>query len=154
MITDRFRSSSFARPARYAASSAAATIVTLGLLGLLVGSRALSAGPANVVATAAGTVLAFVLNRRWVWSRRGRVSVGREIVPFWLLAFGRLGASTAAVSLAGRVAADWRWGTGPTTLLTELASLTTFAVLWIVQYAVLDRFVFADRGTGSAVVSL
>ncbi len=70
-----------ARLTRYAAVSAISTSVTLSLLGALVYTRAMSASWANVVATAIGTVPSFELNRRWVWAKRGRRSVVKEVVP-------------------------------------------------------------------------
>ena len=53
---------------RYAAVSAISTSVSLGLLGALVATGTLSPGWANLLATAAGTVPSFELNRRWVWA--------------------------------------------------------------------------------------
>ena len=57
---------------RYAAVSAIATTVSLTILGLLVATRSATAGWANVIATAAGTVPSFELNRRWVFQPAGR----------------------------------------------------------------------------------
>ncbi|HEY0398177.1 MAG TPA: bifunctional glycosyltransferase family 2/GtrA family protein, partial [Acidimicrobiia bacterium] len=51
---------------RYATVSAVATITSLTVLGVLVATGTLSAGWANVVATAVGTIPSFELNRRWV----------------------------------------------------------------------------------------
>ena len=93
---------------RYAAVSLISTSVTLSLLGLLVYTRALSPGWANVVATAAGTVPSFELNRRWVWAKRTKRSLRKEVVPFCVLSFGGLGLSTLAVKLA----AAWSAGAG------------------------------------------
>jgi putative flippase GtrA len=52
---------------RYAAVSAIATSLSLTILGVLVARGTTTAGWANVIATAAGTVPSFELNRRWVW---------------------------------------------------------------------------------------
>ncbi|HSS08396.1 MAG TPA: GtrA family protein, partial [Acidimicrobiales bacterium] len=60
---------------RYATVSAISTAVSLTILGTLVATNATTAGWANVVATAVGTVPSFELNRRWVWKKRGRRSV-------------------------------------------------------------------------------
>jgi putative flippase GtrA len=56
---------------RYATVSAIATTVSLTILGLLVATGAMSAGWANIIATAVGTIGSFELNRRWVWGKRG-----------------------------------------------------------------------------------
>lgn len=127
---------------RYAAVSAIATTVSLTILGVLVATAALPAGWANVVATAVGTVPSFELNRRWVWGKAGRRSVRAEIGPYCALSFSGLVLSTLAVSTASSWAAAAGWGVGARTLVAEGANVATFGTLWLVQYAVADRFLF------------
>ena len=74
-----------AKLVRYATVSVIATAVSLTVLGVLVGTSVVSAGWANVIATAVGTVPSFELNRRWVWHANGRRSMRAEIVPFAVL---------------------------------------------------------------------
>src|SRR5438270_2291653 len=83
-----------ARLGRYASVSAVSTATTLTVLGLLVGVAGAPAGWANVAATALGTVPSFELNRRWVWSARGRRSLLRQVAPFAALSLAGLGLST------------------------------------------------------------
>jgi len=127
---------------RYGAVSAISTTVSLSVLGVLVASSTLSAGWANVVATAVGTVPSFELNRRWVWGRAGERSVMREVGPFVALSFAGLGLSTLFVSLAGRWANASGFGALGRTVIVELASIAAFGSLWIVQFLVLDRLLF------------
>lgn len=128
--------------ARYAAVSVVSTTVTLSLLGAMVYSGVLSPGWANVVATAAGTVPSFELNRRWVWSKTGHRSLGKEITPFCALSFLGLGLSTLMVSLAaGRARASGMGHTG-VAITSDLASMFTFGALWVVQYFLLDKVLF------------
>lgn len=129
---------------RYAGVSAIATAVTLTLLGVLVYTRALTPGWANLVATAAGTIPSFELNRRWVWAKQGRRSAG-ELIPFWSLSFLGLALSTLDVGWAGTWARQAGLGHGAVTLVAELANLATFGTLWILQYLMLDRFLFRTR---------
>ena len=133
------------RLSRYAAVSAISTGVTLSLLGLLVYTRALSPGWANVVATAAGTVPSFELNRRWVWGKRTRRSLTKEVVPFCALSFSGLGLSTIAVKVAATWATGAGWGPGAVALVSQAANLMTFGSLWVVQYFLLDRVLFGRR---------
>ncbi len=130
---------------RYAGVSAIATTTSLMTLGLLVSTRTLSPGWANVVATALGTIPSFELNRRWVWNRRGRRSVGREVGPFVSLTFIGLVLSTAAVSVTGHLAEQLALTGMARTLAIEAANLAAFGVLWIVQFVILDRLLFNDR---------
>jgi putative flippase GtrA len=128
--------------ARYAAVSLISTSVTLSLLGVLVYTKALSPGWANVVATAAGTVPSFELNRRWVWAKKTKRSCLKEATPFCALSFSGLGLSTLAVKLAAAWAADAGLGPGVVALASQAANLMTFGSLWVLQYFLLDRVLF------------
>jgi putative flippase GtrA len=121
-----------ARLTRYAAVSGVSTSVTLSLLGVMIYTRALSAGWANVVATAVGTIPSFELNRRWVWAKPGRRSVMKEVVPFCALSTGS-GLGHAAV-----------------TLISQGANVSTFGALWALQYVLLDRALFGRRSDQGA----
>lgn len=135
---------------RYAAVSAIATATSLTVLGVLVATRTLSPGWANIVATAVGTVPSFELNRRWVWGRTGSRSVGAEVVPFCLLSATGLALSTLTVSLAGRWANAAALGDARRTLVVEAANLAAFGTLWIAQFLILDRAIFRRRPVPSA----
>jgi putative flippase GtrA len=130
---------------RYASVSAIATAVSLIILGVLVASGAAPPGWANVIATAAGTVPSFELNRRWVWGKRGRRSCGREIGPFCALSFLGLALSTIAVNAASNWATAAGLGVGARTLVAEAANITTFGTLWVAQFVILDRVLFRTR---------
>ena len=139
---------------RYATVSVISTSTSLLILGTLVATRSLSPGWANMVATAAGTVPSFELNRRWVWSKAGRRSLGRELGPFWALSFAGLGLSTLAVSLAAATATSLGFGNAARTLAAEGANVATFGCLWVAQYFVLDRLLFrsVERGAPASCV--
>ncbi len=134
-----------ARLTRYAAVSAISTCVTLSLLGVMIYTKALSAGWANVVATGVGTIPSFELNRRWVWAKDGRRSATKEVLPFCALSFGELALSTVAVSLAARWSAAAGLGNAAVTLISQAANVSTFGALWALQYVVLDRALFGRR---------
>lgn len=127
---------------RYAAVSAIATSVSLTILGVLVASGTASPGWANIVATAAGTVPSFELNRRWVWGKKGRRAVAAEIGPFCVLSFTGLALSTLAVTAASGWAAAAGYGVGTRTAVAEAANVAAFGTLWVAQYLVLDRLLF------------
>jgi putative flippase GtrA len=127
---------------RYATVSAISTTTSLTILGVLVATRATTAGWANVIATAAGTVPSFELNRRWVWGKAGARSLLAEVGPFCALSFAGLGLSTAAVSAAAGWATTAGWDTTARTVAAEVASMGTFGSLWIIQYVLLDRLLF------------
>jgi putative flippase GtrA len=138
---------------RYAAVSAISTLTSLTVLGLLVGVWRMGAVAANLAATAVGTVPSFELNRRWVWSKSGRRSVGREVAPFCALSFIGLLLSTVTVRAASVLSAH----SGPLlhTAAVEVANVGAYGSLWALQFVLLDRVLFAGgRGRVAPGVSV
>jgi putative flippase GtrA len=133
------------RLVRYGAVSVVSSSVTFVVLGGLVATRTLAPGWANVVATAAGTFPSFELNRRWVWGRTGRRSILAEVGPFCAMTFAGLALSTTAVAFAGAFAQTSGLSGGMRTLLIESANLAAWGSLWLAQFFVLDRLLFAQR---------
>jgi putative flippase GtrA len=122
---------------RFGAVSVMNVVITQALL---IGAYALTplgAVPANVFAVGVSSIPAYLVNRRWVWQRRGNHSVSREIVPFWAYTFAGLALSTVAVA-----AVEQRWDSAPA---VSAANITAFAVLWILKFVLLDSWMFADR---------
>jgi putative flippase GtrA len=128
---------------RYGTVSIIATTVSMTILGVLVATALVGAGWANVIATAVGTVPSFELNRRWVWGKTGRRSLAAEVGPFAVLSFTGLAISTAAVAVTAQWATSVALSTGPRTLVVELANVAAFGSLWVAQFVVLDRVLFA-----------
>ncbi|MDQ1533967.1 MAG: hypothetical protein QOF28_1728 [Actinomycetota bacterium] len=128
---------------RYGAVSCVSTATSLTVLGVLVGTRIASPVWANVIATAAGTVPSFELNRRWVWRKRGSRSMAAEILPFGALSGAGLALSTIAVAAAARWASNTGFTGSLRTVAVEVANVTAFGALWILQFVVLDRMLFA-----------
>jgi putative flippase GtrA len=137
---------------RYGAVSVVAALTSLTVLGILVGTRTSTAGWANLVATAVGTVPSFELNRRWVWGRSGRRSIRAEVVPFGLLSAAGLGLSTLTVTAAARWADQAALGDAARTVAVQGASVLAFGTLWLVQFVILDRVLFRrPRSIGTVV---
>jgi putative flippase GtrA len=125
--------------------SVVASMTSLTVLGVLVATAALSPGRANVVATLAGVVPSFELNRRCVWGRTGRRSLVTEVLPFVALALTGLVLSTAAVAGAVHVADAHGAGAAARTVVALAANVTAFGSLWVVQFLLLDRVLFRAR---------
>jgi putative flippase GtrA len=100
---------------------------------------------ANVIATSVATVPSYYLNRRWTWGRRDRSRVWREMVPFWVLAFCGLALSTVTVGIADSWASRLHLTATLHTAAVLAGHLGGFGVLWILQFVLLDRVLFADR---------
>src|SRR5260221_14081310 len=141
------------RLVRYSAVSAVSPPVSLTVLGVLVATRTLPAGWANLAATAAGTFPSFELNRRWVWGRTGRRSIFAEVGPFCAMTFAGLALSTVAVTLAAAFATSSGFSGGMRTAVIEAANLAAWGTLWIAQFVVLDRVLFVDRAQHARIAA-
>ena len=129
-----------AKIGRYGAVSVIATFVSLTILGVLVGAFDAPAGLSNVVATLIATIPSFELNRRWVWRKQGRRSLGGEVVPYVALTVAGIVLSTISVHFVGEATAHWsRLGH---TVAVELANIAAFGSLWVIQFVVLELWLF------------
>lgn len=133
---------------RYAAVSGVTTVLSQTVLAVLVATRATGAVTANVIATMVGIGPSFELNRRWVWGKRGRRSLGGEVLPFTMLSAAGLGLSSLAVAIASHFVEHW--STTTRTLTIQLASITAFGIVWLVQFVLLDKVLFRRRTTAPA----
>jgi putative flippase GtrA len=119
------------------------TVLSMSILVTLTATGSLPPAAANVVAVVAGIGPSFFLQRRYVWRKAGPASLRREVAPFWVLSVAALVLSTLAVGLAGQLAA----GLAP--LLRSgvlvVANLVVFGSLWLAQFLVLDKVLFAHR---------
>lgn len=131
--------------------SVVTTVVSNTILVLLAVGAGMAAGPANAIGVVCGIPLSYVGNRRWVWRRTGRSAFVREVLPFWVMCLLGLVVSTAVVGRVGALTAlfppAWR------AVILPLANVATFGALWVVQFVLLDRVIFAHRTTpGRAAV--
>ena len=123
-----------AKMLRYAGVSAITVPTNQVLLFFFNTVVGLSAVYANVLAVSLASIPAYLLNRHWVWAKRGRHSFLNEVLPFWIMAFAGLVLSTFAVAV---VAARW-----DNPIAIGLANLFAFGVLWIVRYVIMDQWLF------------
>ncbi len=122
------------KPIRYMMVSAVAVVSTQALLLVLNGVLGWAPVTSNIAAVVISSWPSYMLNRVWVWGRRGDHDIWREVVPFWSMALIGLGLSTVFVHVAAE------WSTAP--LVANLANLAAFGSLWVVKYLVLDSVLF------------
>jgi putative flippase GtrA len=128
------------RVARCLSVSVGTTLLSAAVLVALALGAGVPAGMSNVIAVCAGIVPSYFANRHWVWGKRGRSSLMREMVPFWVLSLAGLAVSTFAVSWVASFTASRT--TSARAVLLPLANLSAFGALWVVQFVVLDRVLF------------
>jgi putative flippase GtrA len=129
------------RVARCLSVSVGTTLLSAAVLVALTLGAGVPAGTSNVIAVCCGIVPSYFANRSWVWRRRGRSSWLYEIGPFWVLSLAGLVCSTVAVSAVASLTASW--SSAARSLALPLANLSAFAALWVVQFVILDRVLFA-----------
>lgn len=122
------------RHIRYTMVSAVSVIVSQLVLLSCTGLLDWSPTASNLTAVSVGSIPSYTLNRYWVWGKRGRNHLWREVVPFWVMALIGLAFSTVLVSIAAR------WN--DSLLVVSGTNLAAFGILWIGKYLVLDSLLF------------
>lgn len=144
----------------YAGVSGVATLITQVTLAVLHGVVGWRASISNIAAVGIATPVSYYMNRAWVWGKRGRSKIGKEVAPFWAFSIAGLFLSTLLVGLV----AVWQnlpAGQKPTAfeqLQINAANVVGFAILWAAQFFVLDKISFkqhhlpnlAHHGVGAA----
>lgn len=134
----------------YALVSGVATLVTQVVLAVLHGVVGWRASFANIAAVVVATPISYFMNRTWVWKRRGRSHLGKEVAPFWAFSFAGLVLSTFLVALVEAVQRlpDGQRPTPLQQLAVNAANAVGFGILWLIQFFVLDKFSFAKSHRG------
>ena len=134
----------FAKLLRYGTISVVSTAISLSGLFLFYRILSLSPGWSNIWATVIATIPYYYLNRMWVFKRRGRSHLTKEIIPFWVIAFGSLILSTLAVRFAGYEARTIGSKTTRAGILL-MANFATYGILWLMKFFVFNRLLFRSR---------
>ena len=87
-----------------------------------------------MIAVSLCSIPVFLLNKHWVWNADGKLSLRREILPFWVFTL----AGPAAVDGAGRVVETF----SDSTLLVMAANIGGFGILWVAKFLFLDQIMF------------
>lgn len=86
---------------------------------------------ANVVAVAISAVPAYYMNRAWVWGKRGKSHMKKEVLPFWAFTIAGAVISTVAIHVVQDHSRN--------RLFILFVQLFSFGVLWVVRFFILDR---------------
>jgi glycosyltransferase XagB len=133
------------RAVRYTLVSVVSVAVSQSVLGVAFGMLHWTARLSNVVACSVATLPSYQLNRSWVWGRRGRSRLWREVVPFWALAFLGLAFSTWAADLGSTLARRAGTSRELATLIVMTSALAAFGILWVGKFAVFNGLLFVER---------
>jgi glycosyltransferase involved in cell wall biosynthesis len=132
------------RMVRYAIGSVLCLAVSeLTLFALILAS--FQGWAASLLASAAGIVPGYPLNRTWTFGRRGRSHRWRELVPYWVAAI----AGTLFAAVLVGIAAPWaRHATRSSVaaaILDLVVYVAAFGAIWLLKFVYLDRMLFRPR---------
>ena len=85
-----------------------------------------------------------MLNKYWVWGKRGRAHLRREVIPFWLFTVAGWILSTADGD-PGRERHQTDAEPDGNKLAVQAANIAGFGVLWILKYLFLDKIMFGPH---------
>ncbi len=134
------------RLARYGAVSIITSLVVMSVLGVLVGVIDAPAGWSNVAATCVGIALSYELNRRWAWAGRTDGRTTAQVVSFTTINLTGLVLSTVAVHTVAVMSSQHHLSRLIRTGAVESVNIAAWGVLWVIQFLLLDRFVFRASG--------
>lgn len=101
----------------------------------------LGARGAAIVASIAGIIPGYFLNRSWTWGRRGRSDFWREVVPYWATAVISTALAALGTGAANALFADESRGTR--TLINAAAYMLVYGVLFVAKFVIFQRWLFA-----------
>ena len=137
-----------ARFLKYAVGSATASLVSFIVLAVVSWDRSVPDAVASVIAFIAGALVNFCVYRFWAWRHtvtREAKALGRDFGRYAVIAVSTALIATGTTTLAGRYADHAGLGSAARTLLLEGSYFSAFALMFVVKFLLLDRFVFAAR---------
>jgi putative flippase GtrA len=126
------------RLARFGVVSVLATTVDLGSFNVLLAWSSLSVLASATVSYMLGLGASYLLNRWFTFPGRGRHSRTEEITAFTLISLVGLGLNNGAVALAAGVL-------GEGAFVLSAAKIVAAAVVWLVKFGMIQRWVFPAR---------
>ena len=132
------------RALRYVATSGFGVVSTQILLFLFLHVFDWKPLAANFVAVTLISVPAFMLNKYWVWGKRGRAHMRREVLPFWIFTIAGWALSSVAVVLVANATKnpDVESLKEGNKYAVQAANIAGFGILWVLKYLFLDKIMF------------
>jgi putative flippase GtrA len=121
-----------------AVMTSAVTFAILYVLGV-------STAVCSVVAFVAGAIPNWTLNRRWTWAIKGRLAWGREVFGYVIVSGLTLLASTEATAWTQHQVQSIPSHYGIRVLLVTGSYVATFAVLFVIRFAIYEHWIFSGR---------
>jgi putative flippase GtrA len=137
------------RFARYTGGSVVAFATSEAAFVVCYASGVVGTTGATLIAFVAGAVPNYVLNRRWVWKRRGAVHLWREVVLYAAVSALSLVLASAATGWATHAVVGDR---ATATVAAAGAYFAVYAALFVAKFVAFDKVVFTPRGNADTAV--
>jgi putative flippase GtrA len=137
------------RLSRYTVGSIICFVISETVFIVTFWSHLLGARTASVVASIAGTIPGYLLNRTWTWGRRHRSDFWREILPYWTIALA--GALFAALATGAANAAVLSEPRATRTAINALVYMATYGALFVGKYAIFNKWLFRPPAASAEV---
>ena len=133
------------RAIRYSATSLICVAITQVLLFTFTSKSLLGWRPGwgNITAVMLTSIPAFILNKRWVWGKRGKAHMRREVIPFGVFTLAGWVLSTLMVVLATDATSSMSRSAHQ--LAIQAANIAGFGILWVLKYLFLDKIMFGEH---------
>jgi putative flippase GtrA len=131
---------------RYAASSALATGVSAVVFALGYRWLGLGATGTSVTAFVSGALVNFTVNRLWAWDRHRVPGLGRDALSYSVVSLVTAGAATGSATITEWYAVRIGASPGDRAGMVEIGYFSTYLLLFVVKFVLLDRVVFRPFG--------
>lgn len=109
-----------------------------------IGPLHLTGGVSGVSAAIIGAIVSYFLSR-WAWERKGRPSVLRETIPFWLVSVGAWVVLGLATKLGLRIATTLHLHHLERHLVVGGIYLVANCLTFVARFLIFHYFLFSDR---------
>jgi putative flippase GtrA len=122
---------------------AAATSAVVFAVAYLLGASTVAC---SIIAFVAGAIPNWVLNRRWAWKLRGRISLAREVIAYVIISLLSLVATSATTQWTQdhvqSITTNHHWIRAA---LVTASYVAVFGVLFVAKFAVYELWIFRGR---------
>lgn len=131
---------SWLRVSRYMITSAICFAISEIVFMLLFWPHVLGARGSSIVASIAGIIPGYQLNRNWIAGRKRRSDFWREVAPYWATALGIAALAALATGASNALFMDESRGTR--TVINAAAYMLTYACTLAFKYLIFHRVLF------------
>ena len=135
---------------RYAVGSVVATVCSECVFLLVYGGFGAAPAAASVLGWLAGAIPNYWLNRTWTWSRRGRPSLRRELVPYVCIVVVTLVIAAVSTTCVDHLLDDERVTGSLRVALVGGTFLAVYGAVFVVRFFLLDTLFGRDQSRADA----